>query len=157
AMRRLFVVVLLAGCSQLLGLSAPSEQGDATGGDGSASGPFTFAIDPTSVAVPQGGVNFVDVTVTRAAGYTQPTVTTADMPPSGLQLTGLTLGPTETTGHVVVTATNQLALGTMFTLTLDAVGGSGATAITRMAGVPATVTGQPGTIDPTFNATGVVF
>ena len=154
----LLFALALAGCSKILGLSAPQLASDGGGGDDGTppGGTFSFAIDPLAVTVPQGGMNFVDFTITRSGGFAEPITVSVDAPPSGLVFTPAMLGPTDTTGHVVVSATAQLALGTEFQLMLDATAGSGAAEIMKTAAVPATVTLAPGTLDSTFGSNGLV-
>nr|HEX4319227.1 hypothetical protein [Kofleriaceae bacterium] len=151
-----------AGCSQLLGLAAPSEARDASpgggGGDGgsidAAPGDFTLQLARATARVPAGSFDFIDVTIARGAGNDLPIQVDVPQPPAGVTTMAAMIAGDATTGHVRVTGDASLAIGSAFTL--DVVASDGMHTHDVM--VPTHVTGIPGTLDPTFgsNGTGVV-
>ncbi len=127
------------------GTTTTSSGTGGTGGQSNAT--FSFAITDASVNVPYGGLNYVNVEVIPSDGFSGPVTVTAQGAPTGFVAMPLTIPAGTTSGQLEVGAQTTLVLGTSFTLTLAATSG----AITRTASVPAVVTGQPGTLDTSFN------
>jgi uncharacterized delta-60 repeat protein len=162
----LVLAAVVGGCEVVTGLTGDATllQPDAgTGGAGSTGpgGPgsgghatpgFAFAITDTSVKVPYGGLNFVDVELTPSGGFNGDVEIAAQGAPAGLVTMPLTIPAGGTTGKLQIGAGTTLAIGTTFTLTLAATSGS----IVKTAMVPAVVTGKPGDLDQTFGGVGVV-
>jgi uncharacterized delta-60 repeat protein len=178
--RRLVPLVLLgwaaAGCGAILGID-DFEDGAATGGQGAAGGAggngagaagsggnggdggdggtgtpdFGFSILPVAVNVPYDGTNFVGVTINRTGGFDGAVEVTVDGPPAGLVFTPATIPMGSSAGAISVGAMGALVLGSTFELKLSATSGD----LVRTASVPAKVTGKPGTLDVSFNGTGV--
>lgn len=178
--RRLVPLVILgwaaAGCGAILGIE-DFEDSATTGGQGAAGGAggngagaagsggnggdggnggmgmpdFSFSILPVAVNVPYDGTNFVGVMVNRTGGFDGAVEVTVDGPPAGLVFTPATIPMGASQGAISVGAMGALVLDSTFELNLSATSGD----ITRTASVPARVTGKPGSLDVSFNGTGV--
>jgi uncharacterized delta-60 repeat protein len=178
--RRLVPLVILgwaaAGCGTILGID-DFEDGAATGGQGAAGGTggngagaagsggnggdggnggmgtpdFSFSILPVAVNVPYDGTNFVGVMINRTGGFDGAVEVTVDGPPAGLVFTPATIPMGSSEGAISVGAMGALVLDSTFELKLSATSGD----IIRTASVPARVTGKPGSLDMSFNGTGV--
>ena len=161
-MRRLACLGLVA-CSQLLGLAAPKEQGDAAAGSDAAidasadaaidapTGDFSFQVTTKHPRVPAGGFDFLDISVTRT-GSTGDIDITVPQPPLAVTVMPLTIAAGATTGELKVTGDSGLAIGNNIALHVVATGGGN----THAADLVLAVTPIPGTPDPTFGASGAV-
>jgi uncharacterized delta-60 repeat protein len=166
--------LLAVGCNLVLGLDKFVD-GQWTGGGGSGTtgsttttttgtsstsgtggtpvvGDFDFAIKDATVNVPFGGLNYVNVEITPSGAFNDAVQVAVQGGPAGLQTMPTTILAGATTGKVEVGAMGTLALGTTFTLTLEAKAGS----ISKTASAPAVVTGKPGDLDQSFGSGGIV-
>ncbi len=147
-------LVVVSGCSKLLGFQAPQGVNDATGGDGAPAGDFTIQSVHTSARVPAGSFDFVELSVTRGAGNAAPIDISVPHPPAGVMGSAATIDAASTTGQIEITGDASLTIGSAFML--DIVGTDGTNTHDVMVMLP--VTGVPGTLDVTFGSdhTGVV-
>lgn len=148
--RRGLVLVLLAGCSQLLGLSQPHEQGDALGGDAGETADFTIRVTTIAPRVPQNSFDFVDVSVTRGNGFTGAITVDVPAPPAGVTVAPVTIPDGSDTGRLKLSGAAGLTVGATLSLDLVAKGGG----LQHDVKVDALVTLQPGTLDPGYGPDG---
>ncbi|WP_437757129.1 delta-60 repeat domain-containing protein [Sorangium sp. So ce1389] len=127
----------------------PGEGGGGQGGQ--AQGDFTFAIQSTGVNVPYNGVGYLDVVITRIAGFDEPVEVAVQAPPPGLVAAPITIASGSAAGRLEIGASGALTLGTEFDLELVATAGG----TVRTDSVRAVVTGKPGTLDASFGAAGI--
>ena len=147
-------LVVLVGCSNLLGLQPPHEASD--GGGGGIDGPaadFTIQLAHATARVPAGGFDFIDVIVSRGAGEAGPITVDVPQPPPGVTSMAGTIAANATTGQVRITGDTSLTIGS--TLAVDVVASGGG--FSHDAEVDTTVTGIPGTLDTTFGGTNTGF
>jgi uncharacterized delta-60 repeat protein len=153
-------VVVLSGCSSILGLKPPQERtGDAGGSDagGGDSGlpDFTIAVTTAAPRVPQDGSDFIDVAITRT-NLTAPIAVSVPTPPTDVTVTAVTIDGSAAAGSLVVAGDAELPL-------LGSGGGANevllhivatADGIEHDVDVTAVVTLRPGIPDPNFGSAG---
>jgi uncharacterized delta-60 repeat protein len=151
----LLALALAAGCELLGGIDDPQLIAPAPPDAGMNEPPgFTFDIVADRIGVPLGGISFVDVRIVRQGGFDEAVDVVALGPPSGLFAPGTTIAPGQTSGRVQLSAAAPLAIGGVFTLTLEATSAS-------IKSVPpdsadALVGGAPGSLDVGFGIGGQV-
>jgi len=151
ARRELVGVLVFAGCSQILGLSAPHEQGDAAGSaDAPQQADFSLRVTTLAPRVPQNSFDFIDVAVTPGPGFTGAITVDIPSPPAGVTVTPATIAAGSTTGRVKVAGAKGLTVGAQLALDVVASGGGA----THDVPVNAVVTLQPGILDPGYGASG---
>lgn len=136
--------MVLAACGPVKG--APPES-DAAGPDAEGVG-FQLAVLTANVAVPLDGSATVEVAVTRTGGFAGEIEIAAVTPPTGLEVTGLTIPADEDIAEIVVGALAPLAIGDTIDFNLEAT----ATGIDPQTAAitDAEVTGRPGSLDDSF-------
>nr|HEX4318321.1 hypothetical protein [Kofleriaceae bacterium] len=151
------VIVVAAGCSNILGLTPPKAAPidapiDSVAVDSPVDAAIGFSLKVTNPhpRVPAGGFDFLDVQITRD-GFDGPITLDVPDPPQGVTVIKSMIGSGETTGELKLAGTNQLTIGAP--LAVDVVGSAGS--LSADDNIVVTVTLIPGSADPTFNGSGV--
>ncbi len=140
----------LAGCSSILGLSAPHGVADGDGGiDGTGAPDFTIRVTNASPRVPQSGSDFLNLEITRT-NLTSAIEVAIPNPPADVTVTPTIIDGT--TGSMLVMGDANLTLGSDVPLHIVATAGT----ITHSVDVTAVVTRKPGILDPGFDNTGQI-
>lgn len=153
-MRWVLLVVGLAGCSSILGLSKPKEESD--GGGSAQDGDFTVHVNTPNPRVPQNGFDFIDVQVVRGDGFDAAVdVDLGPTPPAGVTATKVTVPAGQTIAHLAVNGDSTLVPGQTVDLVVTGVGTGAHGKLTHTADVTANITIKPGSIDTTFGTSGL--
>jgi len=153
----------LAGCSALLGLEdvtlADGDAGASADADTTPIPALAVAVTTPLLRVERGSTETLEVSITRSGGLTGAVTVDLVLPtiPSGVTIVPATIGATETTGLISVTAANDagnLGVGshaaTVQASASDAGDVKGETPATLL------VADHPGVLDVSFNSSGVV-
>lgn len=115
---------------------------------------FTATVLTPQASVPFDGSNRIVIEVTRTGVFTGPvTVSLVGTAPAGVTVTPVTIDADKTTGDVIVAGTAPLILGGTVSFTLEAKAAGLPTQTLTLTNLP--VTPKPGTLDTTFNGTGM--
>jgi uncharacterized delta-60 repeat protein len=150
ASRLSLLFLVAAACGEVP--AAPDAPIDAPEPD--AAQGFTATVLTPQASVPFDGSNRIVVEVTRTGAFTGPvTISPVGAPPAGVTVTPATIDAGKTTGDVIVAGTAPLVIGGTVSLTLEAKAAGLPTQTLMLTNLP--VTPKPGTLDTTFNGTGM--